>query len=796
MKRFTKVAATALSMLSFAAVAWAAEATMPFPQFKVKPILEGSHLTAPAGQTTMFDVIEKQYLRYKKYVKRSTTVTGGYYVEALATDGNPNTLTVSEAHGYGMLIMALMAGYEPEAKTIFDGLVKFYEAKKIDYGNKNLMAWKIGANEEPLLDWYSAGVGSATDGDLDIAYALLLGSKQWDDASYAAKAKLMINDIKQYDMNPNSKLTRLGPWAATGRYSEATRPSDWMAGHMRSFKKASGDAWWDAAAGQIYNAYFDFVGTHTSTGAITSDFINNGSPAQPWPNGDAFLETVKYDGTYYINASRVPFRFASDYATSQDSDAKKALGKWVDWAIKTSEGDPSKIFYGYDLDGKTSKEGTVSSIFVAPLVAAATSDEKYKDFLVSGWNELQKPYMTDNNTVYEDALLLLNFLVMTGNWWGMDEANTWIDVNGAPDIVEGSIYLDHFGNTYGDGNAQTNVGAITGVNWGDTKYGDKGGDTTYYHGGGYWHTYNSGGKLYSPSGTEISNREITVGEEKMNAMELLAENNVMGVNFKVDAEDEKMYGYVALSVPFFSKVIEADGKMESEAQWVDLSKESMSLVIKCRGTGTGQLSVKFSTEDVKAVEPDKSGWVGAYVATVPIKEGWRYVTITADDIKPEPWSPLETASKESDQIGWKQSGSQKVKDFTFNVSEKDDDGADLNLWVEEIILNGITYSDWGLNDRPATSIAKKSGQQSLKDLNWSASMNSQGIAINFNSLRQDNVKASLYTPAGREIATTTTRALVGSNSINFSGASMGTGIYLLRLEGSDMVRTGKVSFIK
>jgi len=39
-----------------------------------------------------------------------------------------NTVTVSEAMGYGMLIVPLMAGYDENARTYFDGLYRYFRA--------------------------------------------------------------------------------------------------------------------------------------------------------------------------------------------------------------------------------------------------------------------------------------------------------------------------------------------------------------------------------------------------------------------------------------------------------------------------------------------------------------------------------------------------------------------------------------------------------------------------------------------------------------------------------------------
>ena len=42
-------------------------------------------------------------------------------------------MSVSEGHGYGMMLVAYMAGYDSEAQAIFDNLFRFYKFSKCYY---------------------------------------------------------------------------------------------------------------------------------------------------------------------------------------------------------------------------------------------------------------------------------------------------------------------------------------------------------------------------------------------------------------------------------------------------------------------------------------------------------------------------------------------------------------------------------------------------------------------------------------------------------------------------------------
>ena len=69
-------------------------------------------------------------------------------------------VTVSEAHGYGMLITVSMAEYDTQAKYYFDGMYRFFKAHPSDIGS-HLMSWQQCDNGTELID--GANEGSMTE---------------------------------------------------------------------------------------------------------------------------------------------------------------------------------------------------------------------------------------------------------------------------------------------------------------------------------------------------------------------------------------------------------------------------------------------------------------------------------------------------------------------------------------------------------------------------------------------------------------------------------------------------------
>ena len=168
-----------------------------------------------------------------KYVKQGC---GGYYVLSGGGTGTDVGDEVSEGHGYGMVITALMACHDPDAKTIFDGMYAFFK-KFPTATHANLMAWTVNVAGGCTIP--SGGNDSATDGDLDVAGSrLLLAEKQWPGNGYLAKAKAVILDLEDGDQNKSTHLTTLGDWSTTTDPDYyATRPSDFMLDHFRVLRQ-------------------------------------------------------------------------------------------------------------------------------------------------------------------------------------------------------------------------------------------------------------------------------------------------------------------------------------------------------------------------------------------------------------------------------------------------------------------------------------------------------------------------------------------------------------------------------
>ena len=224
----------------------------------------------PSGSTSTLDAaVVDYYQRWKSAFVRQNCGNGWYQVISPDAD-HPY---VAEAQGYGMVVVATMAGADPDAKKIFDGLVKW----KIDHPssiNRDLLA----AEQDVNCRSVNGGDG-ATDGDMDVAYGLLLADRQWGSAgtyNYKQLAIRHVNAIKASEVNPSTNLLKLGDWTSSGdQYYYLSRSSDWMADHFRAFRKATGDAAWDTIRSAHQNLISTLQQNFAPNTGLLPDFVEN-----------------------------------------------------------------------------------------------------------------------------------------------------------------------------------------------------------------------------------------------------------------------------------------------------------------------------------------------------------------------------------------------------------------------------------------------------------------------------------------------------------------------------------------
>jgi len=349
---------------------------------------------------------------YEQWQKRYIKNVPGKPQSYVWFEDKDNKQCVSEGQGYGMIITALMAGKNGAAKATYDNLYRYYKAHP-GTRNKYLMAWA------QKTDGTDLDRSSASDGDIDIAYSLLLASKQWGNKggiNYLQAAKEMINAIMQDEINHKTWTVLISD--AVEEESKdyfATRSSDFMPAHFKAFLRATNDAHWAKIVNAGYHLFSYLQDNYSPDAGLLPDFIINLN-TKPRPAGPHFLES-QYDGEYNYNACRDPWRIATDYLMTGDMRSKNIAGKINRWVRETTNNDTYNLSAGYTLAGNDIKHRYFEALsFVAPFAVSAMIDRKNQQWLNHVWDYLTGFKLKDYD-YYDNSIKLIDMIIISGNYW-------------------------------------------------------------------------------------------------------------------------------------------------------------------------------------------------------------------------------------------------------------------------------------------------------------------------------------------------------------------------------------------
>ncbi|MBN1695496.1 T9SS type A sorting domain-containing protein [candidate division WOR-3 bacterium] len=353
----------------------------PFPQ----------NVNYPYGYKTSeisADDVQSAYNRWKgKFIKECN----GMYRVCTDDEGE----TRSEGMGYGMLLSAYFG-----EKGVFDSLFAFYKSKRTSQA-LNLMAWKVSC--AGITDY-----GSATDGDLDVAFALIIAHYQWEEPpieDYLTEARNILSILQNdyfftcggsvYTMSPGCNTVHWGGCALTDI-------SYYTPAYFKVFAYVTQDGFWDDVANDAYTILYN--GTNSSTGLVPDWQSYDGVPGGDPPSGR--------DDYYHYDACRVPWRMALDYLWNGDVDAR-------DWCIEISDFangiGASGIRDGYELDGTVVGSYNNSSFVGGFAVGGMSHSQTMVDNFASRLLTLDGVGWDDQ--YFNFSLRCLYMLVLTGNFW-------------------------------------------------------------------------------------------------------------------------------------------------------------------------------------------------------------------------------------------------------------------------------------------------------------------------------------------------------------------------------------------
>lgn len=406
-----------------AAAVTASAGQFPFPQNMKYP-----HGTIIEYADT--DMIKEHYKLWKQAWYQASN---GW---VLAPEGTCST--VSEAIAYGMLISVYM-----DDQDVFKNLYKTWTGNSA--GANGGMNWRIGC---------SGGTGTASDADFDAALALVMASKQWNDASYLTAGKSLISWIASNDIESN-KIKPGNQW------NDGFNPSYATTANFQLFQDVAGGSW----SSVISQAYTDLSGCQDATTGLVPDWCSWGDH-KPTKTSAA----VSNDIGFYDDAARTPWRMAWAYYWYGDTKAQAFNKKVVDWLIPTTR-TASGVNSGYAYTGgkyiadESAIRNFVSSTFSGGLGLAASSfadnanavaylgtvykvlKEKKSCSTAQGCGEGS----VEGEKYYPATLNMLYLLLLTGNMPNLYNTTGFTpftpDPSKAPSIKEGDGEHMAFGDT-------------------------------------------------------------------------------------------------------------------------------------------------------------------------------------------------------------------------------------------------------------------------------------------------------------------------------------------------------------
>lgn len=312
--------------------------------------------------------IEKEYKSWKEtYVVKVTDTT------SRVINPQDNNVTVSEGIGYGLLFSAAM-----KDKDTFDNL---YNYMKSHLDKNGLMHWKIDSNGSVI------GQGSASDADEDMAYALLLAYKTWNERTYLDEGKNLIELIAKYEINSEHIVLPGDSWGN----NYPINPSYIAPLYYYKFAEVSGKEFWSNVANN--NIDFLYANMNPETGFLP-DWINYSGSAQEGTN------------TFGYDAVRVPIRLLQFYNETKNSKCQNILQTQYNFVSNVGA---DNLVASYSISGSP-KVSYINSTYLSSFAASSyiNNESDFSKKIIRKLNESQ------DNDYYGSSLKLWITLIIHG----------------------------------------------------------------------------------------------------------------------------------------------------------------------------------------------------------------------------------------------------------------------------------------------------------------------------------------------------------------------------------------------
>lgn len=343
----------------------------PFPQNVHYPFGEMTSVISNEFVQKWYDNWKKKYLQ-----QCSNSIRPGV---------DPLTKSLVEAQGFSMVAVAYMGD-----KETFDALYSYYKSKQ-NSDACGLMGWKVNGCDN------FEDRGAATDGDIDVACALIVASWQWPDAGYKEKASSLITTLKKMVLDCNGKLA-VYPGCAGGRQwggCDETDISYYTPAFFRYFAKVTGDESWTKLADDTH--LIRDAAANSTTGLVPD-----------WQSVAGRAGSGSRKGYFSFDAIRAPYKQTMDFLWHGNEKAGAWAKKLTTWAHGFGV---KKIVDGFQLNGTTAGSNHNMAVVGSMAVAAMANTPEVLDAFAKEVITLKDDYW------YSGYLGNLYLLALTGNMW-------------------------------------------------------------------------------------------------------------------------------------------------------------------------------------------------------------------------------------------------------------------------------------------------------------------------------------------------------------------------------------------
>lgn len=316
-------------------------------------------------------------------------------------DRERDDITTSEGQSYTMLRAVWMSD-----QPTFDKTWKWTK-EQLQRDDDKLFAWKWGQLPDKTYGVLTdqGGQNTASDGDVDIAFALLMAAGRWQQQKYLDEAAAIIPDIweeevitvdDKYYLASNNLEKRSGSDAVMN-------PSYFAPYAFREFAKVDRTHPWNELVDSSYeliNTSLDDPLASPASAKIPPDwFLMNRETGEIHPPKTPDLTT-----NYSFDAMRTPWRLALDHQWNGEKRAKDTLRKMAFFGTQWQK--DSKIYSTYGHDGTTLKQDEVPAIYGGTLgyfsVIDRTAGKKIYDTKLKSLYDANDNSWVDGVSYYSD----------------------------------------------------------------------------------------------------------------------------------------------------------------------------------------------------------------------------------------------------------------------------------------------------------------------------------------------------------------------------------------------------------